>query len=131
VIRRLGPLALILLVGGCQSSLVLDHKALSDYDHVWNVTLEAVSSLMHLDEASKEQGHIRAHLASRWERSRAQVNIFKHKTTGLCDVTVNVYLETYTPYTTGAGIKSYELWRPAGRDLPLERKIVRQIRHSL
>ncbi len=120
----LAPFAFLL--AGCRT---VDRAALSDYDHVWNVCTDVVSSLMDLDEADKSQGRIRAHLASKWRRSRAVILITRVH--GLCDVEVNVLKEEYTPYVTSAGVKTYERWRPAGRDTALENKIVSMIRARL
>ena len=125
--RRLSlAAALALLLAGCAT---VDESQLNDYNHVWDVSTDVVSSLMYLDKADKEKGEIEAHLASKWQRCRAKINITRVQ--GLCDVEVNVYCEEYTPYTTSAGVKTYERWYPAGRDVAWENKIVRQIRNEL
>ena len=125
---RLGSVALLLLMlAGCRSTPRM--SPLGNYDHVWDVCTDVVSSLMHLDEANKAEGRIRAHLASKWERSKTEIVLTQVRAE--YDIEVNVYREAFTPYTTAAGIMAYERWRPAGRDDAMEQRIARQIRAGL
>ena len=127
---RLGlVVALAVTLAGCGTLAPSGDAVLDDYDHVWEVTTDVVSSFMHLDEANKEEGRVRAHLSSQWERSRAEIIITPDK--GKYDIEVTVYLEAFTPYTTSAGVVSYQKWRPAGRDDAMETRIVREMNRAL
>lgn len=128
--RRLGLICVAaLLLTGC--GMMVSRSAFRDRDHVWDVCTDVVSSLMHLDEADKDAGIIRAHLASKWEKSTAVVTVTQVKANGFCDVVVSVQRSAFAPYTTSAGVKTYDRWRPTGPDPALQGKIVRQIRSAL
>ncbi len=124
--RTLIPCLAVLALAGCRT---IDDQALSNYDHVWDVCTDVVSSMMRLDEANKSESRIRGLISFKWERSRVEVSVTHDN--GVADVAVTVFRETYRPYTTSAGEKVYEVWRPAGYDRALEKKILDQIRAEL
>ena len=102
---------------------------MSDYDRLWVAVTHAVSSFMYLDAANKEQGKILGHLASTWERSKAEVVIVDKG--GSYEVVVNVDREAFKQYVTAGGIKSHQAWEYVGPDKAMQKRIVRAIKKAL
>ena len=131
MLRRLSFASIALLLIGCSNLIKVRgySPAAVDYEQLWEVTMDVVTSYMHIKEADQAKGRILATLESKWQRSETEVT-FVQQAAGY-DVKVDVYRETFEQYTTPEGIGTHQRWVRVGRDTAMERKLAMDIRQRL
>ena len=131
MLRRLSFASIVLLLVGCTNLIKVRSSSVAavDYEQLWEVAMDVVTSYMHIKEADQAKGRIIATLESKWERSEAEV-IFIQQSEGY-DVRVKVYREKFQQYVTPEGIGTLQRWVRVGRDKAMERKLAMDIRQRL
>ena len=131
MVRRLSFALIVLLLAGCTNLIKVRSTSFAavDYEQLWGVAMDVVTSYMHIKEADPTKCRIIAALESKWQRSEADVT-FVEQSDGY-DIRVRVYRETFQQYVTPEGIGTYQRWVRVGRDTAMERKITMDIKQRL